>query len=165
MKILYIYTVLFSLVVFTSCTKKHTSVNKKDSFSVIKNSKVETALAKAKSYIGTKYKYGGNSSSGIDCSGLMCQSYKVAGIQLPRVSRDQANFGKRIYIGQLQKGDLIFFGATKGSKKVTHVGMISKVSSATIKFVHASSSKGVVESDFSNYYKDRYIRACRPIEK
>ncbi len=124
---------------------------------------VKTAISTAKSYKGTKYKYGGMSKKGIDCSGLMFKSYEAAGLTLPRTSSAQSTTGKRIYIGELQPGDLVFFGASPGSKKVTHVGMVISVSNGNIVFIHASTSRGVVESKMSeDYYKKRYIRATRP---
>lgn len=126
------------------------------------NPKVEKVIKEAESYIGTKYKYGGTTKKGMDCSGLMCVSFESVGVTLPRVSKDQSKTGKRVYIGELLPGDLIFFGAKPGSKKITHVGLITYVSDKSIKFIHASTSRGVIESEFlSDYYKPRYIKAVR----
>lgn len=126
------------------------------------NPKVEKVIKEAESYIGTKYKYGGTTKRGIDCSGLMCAAFQSVGETLPRVSKAQSKVGKRVYIGELLPGDLIFFGAKPGSKKITHVGLISYVSDKSIKFIHSSSSRGVIESEFlSDYYKPRYIKAVR----
>jgi len=156
---------------FFSCSKKAVSTTTSSSRLTEKakakvsssSSKADKVIAEAKSYYGTKYKYGGSTSSGIDCSGLMCKSFSAVGITLPRVSRDQSNVGKRVYIGELKKGDLIFFAATKGSQKIIHVGLISYVTKSTIKFLHSSSSKGVIESELSTYWRDRYVKATRPL--
>jgi len=130
------------------------------------SAKAEKVVATAKSFRGTRYKYGGTDRKGIDCSSLMCKSYASVGVTLPRVSRDQAKVGKRIYMGDLQKGDLIFFGASPGNKNVTHVGIVSYHVGDVIKFVHASSSSGVVESTLSQtYWRPRYILARRPLAK
>ncbi len=126
------------------------------------NPNVEKVIKEAESYIGTKYKYGGTTKRGIDCSGLMCASFQSVGETLPRISKDQSKVGKRVFIGELLPGDMIFFGAKPGSKKITHVGLISYVSDKSIKFIHASTSRGVIESEFlSDYYKPRYIKAVR----
>ena len=56
----------------------------------------------------------------------------------------------------------MFFGAKPGSKKITHVGMVTSVTKSQVLFIHASTSKGVVESDLtSDYYNKRYILARR----
>jgi cell wall-associated NlpC family hydrolase len=130
------------------------------------SAKAEKAVATAKSYRGVKYKYGGTDRKGIDCSSLTGHAYQSVGVTLPRVSREQAKVGKRIYMGDLQKGDLIFFGASPGSKTVTHVGIVSYHVGDVIKFVHASTSSGVVESVLSpTYWRPRYILARRPLAK
>lgn len=100
--------------------------------SVKVNDKASKAVKTARGYIGTKYKYGGTTRKGIDCSGLMCAAYSSAGVTLPRTSNEQSKIGKRVYIGELQVGDLVFLGAKKGSKKITHVGIISKVTSLSL---------------------------------
>lgn len=62
----------------------------------------------AKSYLGVPYVYGGNGRSGIDCSGLTRAVYKQAyGIDLPRISYQQANGGTRISMADAQPGDLV----------------------------------------------------------
>lgn len=129
------------------------------------SAKAEKVVQTAMSYRGVKYKYGGTTRRGIDCSSLTGHAYASVGITLPRVSRDQAKVGKRVYIGELQKGDIIFFSASPGSKKITHTGIVSYHVGDLIKFVHASSSSGVVESVLSpSYWKPRYVMARRPLE-
>ena len=129
------------------------------------NEKTNTVVSEARNYFGTKYRYGGTDRKGIDCSGLMCAAYSSIKVQLPRTSSEQSTIGKRVYIGELQPGDLIFFGNSPNSKKITHVGLISYVSTNSIKFIHASTRAGVVESELlSNWYKPRYIKAVRPLK-
>jgi len=124
----------------------------------------DKVIKTAKSYLGTPYQYGGSSKRGTDCSGLACQAYKSIGVSLPRVAGDQADVGERISIDDLKSGDLVFFGAKKGSRKITHVGIVTNVkSSHEILFIHASTSKGVIESNlFSEYYHKIYIKSSRP---
>ena len=77
----------------------------------------------AKRFIGIPYRWGGTTAdNGFDCSGLTMVSYRLNGLNLPRVSRNQFKAGKWVPKEQLLPGDLVFF-ATKGGTRVTHVGM------------------------------------------
>jgi cell wall-associated NlpC family hydrolase len=77
----------------------------------------------AKRFIGIPYRWGGTTAkNGFDCSGLTMVSYRLNGLNLPRVSRSQFKAGKWVSKKNLQPGDLVFF-ATKGGTRVTHVGM------------------------------------------
>jgi len=161
----YIFLVLLSLSIFSCAGKKESAKSRSKASSSKKVSASSTALKAVKvaqSYKGTKYKYGGMTKKGIDCSGLMCVSYKEAGVSIPRTSSAQSQHGARKYIGELAPGDLVFFGAKPKSKKVTHVGMVSRVTKEGVFFVHASSSRGVVEDKLqADYYRQRYISARR----
>ncbi|WP_259014100.1 C40 family peptidase [Emticicia fluvialis] len=116
----------------------------------------------ARSYTGVPYRSGGNDQRGIDCSGLICNSFKEFGMKLPRVSRQQSEFFPAIDIPNIQKGDLVFFATT--SNEINHSGIVTEVRSEDeIIFIHASSSKGVREDNMMNsYWKARFARACRP---
>jgi len=77
----------------------------------------------AKRFIGIPYRWGGTTAeNGFDCSGLTMVSYRLNGLNLPRVSRSQFKAGKWVSKAKLRPGDLVFF-ATKGGTRVTHVGM------------------------------------------
>ena len=118
----------------------------------------------ARSYIGAKYKYGAADKKRTDCSGLTTQVYEQVGVVLPRSSSAQPKIGQRVYIGELRPGDLIFFGSKPSSKRVSHVGIISYAKGDYIKMIHASSSRGVVEDKIDeHYWRQRYIRASRPL--
>ncbi|HEY8399843.1 MAG TPA: C40 family peptidase [Cytophagaceae bacterium] len=129
------------------------------------NAKVEKVIKTARSYIGTKYKYGGSSRAGMDCSGLVYISFKEVGITLPRTSSAQSTAGKPVSLKDIQVGDLVFFTDRKGGKNVTHVGLVTEVrGKEDVKFIHASTKLGVVENNlYSEYYRALFIKAVRVI--
>lgn len=121
--------------------------------------KIEAAIEKAASFLGSPYKLGGMSEKGIDCSGLMVLSFAQAGRVLPRTSRDQALEGRKIMRDSLRRGDLIFF--KKGSR-INHVGMVVENDGSEVWFIHACVSEGVTMTRLSNsYYAARYHSARR----
>lgn len=125
-------------------------------------SKAESVIFTASNNIGTKYRSGGADSEGFDCSGLMFSSFKTIDIILPRTSLEQAAYGIKIDKNVAQKGDLIFF-ATMGSA-ISHVGLITEITNDDIKFVHSSTSAGVIISSINEeYYAKRFVQINRVI--
>ena len=113
-------------------------------------------IVASQDWLGTPYSWGGTSSSGVDCSGFVRSVFQKAGITLPRTSREQAETGREVSISQVEPGDLLFFN-TSGSG-VSHVGM----SIGGTRFVHASSSRGVIVSSLEeSYYRERFLFARR----
>ncbi|WP_346238083.1 C40 family peptidase [Niabella insulamsoli] len=107
-------------------------------------------------WYGTRYRYGGTSKAGIDCSAFVRAVYKVAfDIDLPRTAREQFRAASYAVASDLKQGDLLFFNTTGG---ISHVGMYL----GNNKFVHASSGRGVTVSGLDeNYYAARYLGARR----
>ena len=91
-------------------------------------------LEEARRWMGTSYRYGGSTRSGVDCSGLTSQIFVNAlQIKLPRSSAQQSEYCRRIDRSELMEGDLVFFRT--GSKGVSHVGMY--VGGGQFIFLHA----------------------------
>lgn len=115
-------------------------------------------------FYGVRYRFGGMSSSGIDCSGLVINAFSDTEVDLPRRSLDMAKVGQKVSKTQAQKGDLIFF-KTRGAR-ISHVGIITEVLEDEIKFIHSSTSKGViVSSTKENYYRSRFVQINRVLEQ
>jgi len=161
---LFIISILFIGLYSCKSSKKSSSSKSNTTVSKSKNNPaVSKTIKTARTYNGTKYKYGGTSKSGIDCSGLMCRAYESVNIKLPRTSSAQSTYGKRVYTGQIKPGDLIFFATGSSKSKITHVGLVTEVSKERdIKFIHATTKKGVCEDWLSQaYYKSKYVKAIR----
>jgi lipoprotein Spr len=109
-------------------------------------------------YLGTPYKYGGTTKSGIDCSAFVKNVYfESLGIKLPRISRDQEKIGVEVSKENLNFIDLIFFDI-KNKGKVSHVGLY--ISNGV--FVHSGTKKGVsLEKLDSEYYSKKFFIAKR----
>lgn len=124
-------------------------------------SKIELLIETASKNLGTRYRRGGTSLSGFDCSGLMFTTFKEIDLTLPRSSNQQAKIGTKIQKSQAQKGDLIFF-TTNGRGSVNHVGMITEIIGDEIKFIHASVHLGVIVSSIKEaYYSKRFKQINR----
>lgn len=129
----------------------------------VREEKVKTIITTARSFIGTPYKWGGTSRAGMDCSGLLINSYSAINYPLPRTSEAQSKIGQKVKLKNLEPGDLVFFATGKRRRKITHVGLVTSTHRGTVKFIHSSSSLGVVESHLdSKYYRKRFVTARRP---
>lgn len=123
---------------------------------------IDGILNEANTYLGTPYRFGGTTRKGIDCSAFVLSVYgAAAGISLPRVSSAQAQEGERVEKSDLAKGDLLFFQTV--GKRISHVGIVQEITpEGEIKFIHASTSKGVTVSSLNEkYWGARYRFAKR----
>ncbi len=163
---LFIIAILFAsckssspIVTRKSASEKETTIVKKE-----KSTKTVKKLIKtATSRLGVKYKTGGTTKSGYDCSGFIYSTFQEQDIELPRSSTDMAKVGKKISIKRAQKGDLIFF-KTNGKSVINHVGIIVEVSKDEIKFIHSATQSGVIISSTKEaYYKRTFAQINRMI--
>ena len=104
---------------------------------------------------GTKYKWGGTTKKGIDCSAFIGKVYKEGfGLDLPRTTADLKYEGKHIKKEDLKVGDMVFF------RKNKHVGIYV----GNNEFVHSSSSRGVVKASLNDkYYSKSFTQGRRII--
>jgi cell wall-associated NlpC family hydrolase len=130
-----------------------------------KNSEqVDEILNFAKRFLGTPYHYAGSTPSGFDCSGFIYYVMGNFGVELTRSSYGLAEFGETVRLADIRPGDLMFFkGRNANSTKVGHVALVVEVTPDAIRFIHASTSRGVVIDNFksSKYYIPRFIKAKR----
>ncbi|WP_413999031.1 LysM peptidoglycan-binding domain-containing protein [Flavobacterium sp. W1B] len=122
---------------------------------------LDQLVSTASENIGTRYRIGGTTKEGFDCSGLMRTTFGAFDIQLPRTSFEQSRYGTKINTEDAQKGDLIFF-KTNGRRQINHVGMVVEVNEGDIKFIHASVGGGVIISSVKEkYYSKRVTQVNR----
>lgn len=125
---------------------------------------IDQLIQSASDKIGTRYRSGGTTTAGFDCSGLMCSTFGAFDIKLPRTSIEQSSYGEKIDNNKAQKGDLIFF-KTSGRSRINHVGMVVEVIDDEIKFIHSSTHSGVIISSTKEAYYQRTFAQVNRVVK
>ena len=116
----------------------------------------EELIQTARQFVGVPYRWGGTDPNGYDCSGFVQEVFRLSGHQVPRMADVQYQELNKVETDDLQVGDLVFFN-TDGSG-VSHVGIYT----GDKRFLHASSSRGVIESSLEeSYYSSRYVGGAR----
>ncbi|WP_034918800.1 C40 family peptidase [Gillisia sp. CAL575] len=129
-----------------------------------KDNRVYNITSTALKFEGTKYKFGGTTEKGMDCSGLVFTSFLEEDIELPRTSRAMSLEGERLSLVDVNIGDLLFFETNKNKKVINHVGLVVEIQPGHILFIHSSTSKGVIISSLAdNYWFDHFVMARRVI--
>ena len=158
--------ILITLSFLSSCKSARSArvVTKKPKAtkSIKKLTLANSVVNNAISFEGVRYKYGGTTKKGMDCSGLIYTAFQKEDIRIPRVSREMAKNGQRIKLKDVGKGDLIFFKTNKSSNDINHVGLVTSKAKGDVRFIHATSSKGVITSSLSElYWKSAFVEARR----
>jgi cell wall-associated NlpC family hydrolase len=124
----------------------------------------------AKRFLGTRYRAGGRSAKGFDCSNFTSFIMQHFGYKIPSGS-SQATHGERVEFEKVRKGDLLFFGYKSkkgGSYRVSHVAMVTSDEGEDMHFIHAA-RRGITidnleSSSWKSYYKSRFLFAKRIIQ-
>ena len=122
-----------------------------------------TILVKeAQKHIGSKYKYGGTTPKGFDCSGFVSYVYDKVDINLPRSSAAQAQKGTKITQGAAKAGDLLFFRLGKKGK-TSHVAMVVSNDERGMEIIHSTTSRGVMQENIGNstYWQEKLLYGRR----
>ncbi|GIV17958.1 MAG: hypothetical protein KatS3mg022_3393 [Armatimonadota bacterium] len=118
----------------------------------------ESIVRVASRFRGVRYRWGGSSRSGFDCSGFTRYVFRQrTGIELPHSASAQFRMGTPVSRSEIKPGDLVFFQTYR--RGASHVGIYI----GNGKFIHASSAGGRVRVDSLNdgYYRQRYVGARR----
>ena len=164
-----ILTVLLLIILATSCKSKKSYSSKKTQTRTIKvnttakpSKEAQTIVKYAKTFDGTRYKYGGTTKRGMDCSGLIYTSFKEHNVNLPRTTAGLKGTGDWVDLKDVNVGDLVFFATKKNSRKDNHVGIVTNVRAGNVEFIHASSSRGVMVSSLAEkYWYFAFVQARR----
>lgn len=165
---------LFTLIClgFTSCKSSKRVVTKKSrttkttkrstSTTSISSKEIENIIDYAKTFEGTRYKYGGTTKKGMDCSGLVVTAFKKEDVLLPRTTADLSKRGEWIDVNDVKEGDLLFFATKKNSRRINHVGIVTLTRPGHVEFIHSTTSRGVITSKLSErYWYLAYVQARR----
>jgi len=163
--------------VITRTHKNVTEVNPKTEPSITNDTEISSEPIKttssnlatdiidfAKEFDGVRYKYGGTTKAGMDCSGLVTTVFSAYNIPLPRSSRDMAKEGIPVKVEDVVEGDLLFFKTNGRNNSISHVGLVVTSRTGLIEFIHASTSAGVIVSSLAErYWYNAFVEARRVI--
>ncbi len=146
---------LLVLILFYACAGSRPD----RSYLTDQNITCNNIISAAQPWLGTPYKYGGSDYSGVDCSGFVQSIYQqVFNKDLPRTVQQMYEEGRFVRGAGLKCADLVFFNNVRGRGGMDHVGIYI----GNNRFIHSSTSNGVVISDLtSDYYSKHYVSGRR----
>lgn len=147
---------LFIALVLAGCSRHAPPPNERLSNSITVIAQLDDQLNQ---WYGTPYRYGGMGHGGVDCSGFVYLTFRDRfDLQLPRTTSAQTEIGTRIAKKELLPGDLVFFKTGAGENGL-HVGIYD----TDDRFIHASTSQGVIRSSLNNVYWKKVFWQARRI--
>ncbi|WP_080239308.1 C40 family peptidase [Spirosoma rigui] len=126
---------------------------------------VSNVIEYARKHLSIRYRSGGTTTHGFDCSGFTRFCFSRFGISLPHSSAAQGHVGEAVDKDDAQPGDLILFkGHSASGSQIGHVGLITEVIGDRIKFIH-SAWNGGVRYDYlhADYYQRRFVGVRRVV--
>lgn len=139
-------------------SKKSTPISR----NYIINPVAKDIVENAREYNGVRYKYGGSTKKGMDCSGLVLTAFEKEDILLPRSSSEMAVTGQWIDLKEVQPGDLMFFATQRNIRRVNHVAICTDARPGYVEFIHSTTSKGVTTSTLEEkYWYFAFVQARR----
>ncbi|MGB3608466.1 C40 family peptidase [Psychroserpens sp.] len=169
-KIIFLLVLMIS---FTSCNSSKNVVTRKSRTTKttnrtatasknISSKEIKNIIDYAQTFEGTRYKYGGTTKRGMDCSGLVVTAFSKENVTLPRTTGDLSTRGDWIDVKDVQEGDLLFFATSKNNRSVNHVGIVTNSRPGYVEFIHSTTSRGVITSKLSErYWYLAYVQARR----
>ncbi len=150
---------------FTIKKKLPQFATREDSVKYVREKLIDSIIEYAKTFVGTKYRYGGITPAGFDCSGFMFHIHRHFNLPLPRIPAHTCVMGTVINdIDSLQPGDLVYFrGRNANDNRIGHVGMVIEKIPGSFIFIHSASHAGLVIENFKehSYYVNKYLFANR----
>ncbi len=153
------YLMVINMLTFPTLATEVKKTNSPKSFKISKipKNKKQKIISTAKEFLGVKYKYGGETKKGIDCSGFVQNAFKKY-IKLPRTAKEMFSEGSKVKKDNLLAGDLVFF--SDSNRPIGHVGIYI----GDDMFIHASSgAKKVTITNINKVYYIEHYKGARRI--